>query len=144
MFAFAIWDKRNNYYSARQRSVWRKAALLFPQYYAACFFGSEMKSILKGKFSSKELDWQAVDSYFSYGYILSPLSIYKDIRKLPPGHILIVKAVNNQFTGSITQYWKPEFKSDNSLSFDDYKVLIREQLDDTVKAHLVSDVPVGA
>ena len=143
MFAFAIWDKRNN-----KIVLGRDRFGIKPLYYSLnsdrLVFGSEMKSILKGKFSKKELDWQAVDSYFSYGYVLSPLSIYKDIRKLSPGNILVVESVNNIFTGTLKRYWKPDFHEDNSISFEDYQVLIREKLNETVKAHLVSDVPVGA
>jgi len=143
MFAFAIWDKRNN-----KIVIGRDRFGIKPLYYSInsdrLVFGSEMKSILKGKFSRKELDWQAVDSYFSYGYVLSPLSIYQDIRKLSPGHILVVDVVDKKFAVRLKRYWKPVFKEDNSLSFEDYKELIKEKLNETVKAHLVSDVPVGA
>lgn len=143
MFAFAIWDKRTN-----KIILGRDRFGIKPLYYSLdkdrLVFASEMKSILKGGFSKKELDWQAVDSYFSYGYILSPLSIYKDIRKLAAGHILVVETNNNNFSGTLYRYWKPEFNEDRSFSFEDYKVQIREKLDESVKAHLVSDVPVGA
>lgn len=143
MFAFAIWDKRYN-----KIVLGRDRFGIKPLYYSLdserLVFGSEMKTILKGKFSQKQIDWQAVDSYFSYGYILSPLSIYKDIRKLSPGHILIIETVNNRYTGTLKKYWKPEFNEDTTFSFDDYKEQIREKLNETVKAHLVSDVPVGA
>ncbi len=143
MFAFAIWDKINN-----KIVLGRDRFGIKPLYYSLdserLVFGSEMKTILKGNFSKKELDWQAVDSYFSYGYILSPLSIYKDIRKLAPGHILVIESVDRTYKGTLKRYWKPEFKEDASISFEDYKEQIKEKLNETVNAHLVSDVPVGA
>jgi asparagine synthase (glutamine-hydrolysing) len=143
MFAFAIWDKK-----ADKMILGRDRFGVKPLYYSLdsdrLVFGSEMKSILKGNFSAKELDWQAVDSYFSYNYILCPLSIYKDIRKLAPGNLLIVKNDGSKLAGKIKRYWQPEFKEDNSINFEDYKALIREKLMETVEAHLVSDVPIGA
>lgn len=143
MFAFAIWDKK-----ADKMILGRDRFGVKPLYYSLdadrIVFGSEMKSILKGDFSAKELDWQAVDSYFSYNYILSPLSIYKDIRKLSPGNLLVVENDGLKITGKIKKYWQPEFKIDDSKSFEDFKELIRDKLKETVEAHIVSDVPVGA
>lgn len=143
MFAFAIWDKKNN-----KIILGRDRFGVKPLYYALnnnrIVFGSEMKCILKGKFSEKEIDWQAVDSYFSYGYILNPLSIYKDIRKLQPGHLLIIETNGSKLTCKLKKYWQPVFEEDNSINFEDYKEKIREKLKESVKAHLVSDVPVGA
>jgi asparagine synthase (glutamine-hydrolysing) len=143
MFSFAIWD-----INKKRIVLGRDRFGIKPLYYLLdsehLVFGSEMKSILKGNFSKKEIDWQAVDSYFSYGYILSPLTIYNDIRKLSPGHILVIESVNNHFSSTLKRYWKPEFCEDTSITFEDYKKLIREKLNETVNAHLVSDVPVGA
>ena len=143
MFSFAIWDiNRKRIVLGRDRFGIKPLYYLLDSEHLV--FGSEMKSILKGNFSKKVLDWQAVDSFFSYGYILSPLTIYNDIRKLSPGHILVIESVNNHFSGTLKRYWKPEFCEDTSLTFEDYKELIKEKLNETVNAHLVSDVPVGA
>jgi asparagine synthase (glutamine-hydrolysing) len=143
MFSFAIWDD-NNKIIILGRDRFGIKPLFYSLNKERLVFGSEMKSILKGGFSKKEFDWQAIDSYFSYGYILSPLSIYKDIRKLSPGHLLIVKNEESQLKGELKRYWKSSFTEDSSINFETYKDLIIEKLNESVKAHLVSDVPVGA
>ena len=85
MFAFAIWDaKAKALYLARDRFGKK------PLYYALAgdgvfLFASELKSILQYEGLRRTLDHDAVDYYFTYMYVPSPLSIFKEIRKLPPG-----------------------------------------------------------
>ena len=143
MYAFAIWDIKNN-----RMVLGRDRFGIKPLYYLLTnkrvVFGSEMKSILKSGYSNRQLDWQAVNSFFSYNYILNPISIYSDIKKLTPGHLLIIQSDGSTFQRKDKKYWQPTFTVDNSFSFEDYKIMIKEKLNETVKAHLVSDVPVGA
>lgn len=144
MFAFAIYDlNTHKMLLGRDRFGIKPLHYLFSN--GVFVFGSELKSILASGFSAKQIDPQAVDSYFSYGYVLSPLSIYNDIRKLPAASLLELEADGKGgFRHQIIKYWQPVFEPDHSISFGDFKERLKEQLSETVKMHLVSDVPVGA
>lgn len=143
MFAFAIWDKRKN-----RLVLGRDRFGIKPLYYSLndehIAFGSEMMTILAGGFSKKEIDWQAVDSYFSYGYILGPLTIYKDIRKLIPGSMLIVENADGTLNAQRVKYWQPEFYPTDEGNDAGYLEQIRSGLLDSVKAHMAGDLPIGA
>ncbi|MCG8686227.1 MAG: asparagine synthetase B, partial [Desulfobacterales bacterium] len=87
MFAFAIWDTRD-----RQLFVARDRVGKKPFYYfwdgRRFAFASEIKSLLAGGWSNREILPPALDAYFSFGYIPCPLSIFRDIRKLPPAQVM--------------------------------------------------------
>lgn len=142
MFAFVIWDSTlNRMFMARDQFG------IKPFYYKLCktgiVFASEMKAITKNKLSDNVVDTDAIDSYFSYGYVLAPYTIYIDVKKLQAGHYMEIDVIK----GSIAlhkRYWQPTFCVDKSISYEDYMHEIRESLLDSVKKHLVSDVPVGA
>ena len=143
MFSFLIWDKtKNKIFAARDRFG------IKPFYYFLnnkhFVFGSELKSILISEKSNKSINLKALDSFFTYGYVLSPDSIYADIKKLPAGHKLTIDLNSSYESIKISKYWSPVFSSDNKMSFDELKQKIVEELRESVKMHLVSDVPVGA
>jgi asparagine synthase (glutamine-hydrolysing) len=140
MFAFAIWDdKQRTLFVARDR-VGKK-----PLYYTITpsgtfVFGSELKSLLEHPDVERELDPKAVDAYFTLGYVPDPLSIFRNIHKLPPGHYLT-------FTNGrvdVQQYWDFEFREGPQRSKADYLDELRELLDESVRLRLISDVPLGA
>lgn len=143
MFAFVIWDEINNkVFLARDRFG------IKPLYYIihkeGIAFASEINALLKTNISKKNISYKAVDSFFTYGYILSPYSIYSDIFKLSAAHTLTIHLPDKGINSKPKKYWSPEFQIDNTISFDDYVNLIDEKLSETVKKHLISDVPVGA
>ena len=93
MFAFAIWDARERKLFIARDRVGKK-----PLYYTVTpqgtlVFGSELKSLLEHPEVRRELNPEALDLYFSFGYVPDPLSIFRDIWKLPPGHHLISRTV---------------------------------------------------
>jgi len=144
MFAFAIYDVR-----ACKLVLGRDRFGIKPLHYllsnTTLVFGSELKSIVESGYSKKQIDPSAVDSYFSYGYILSPLSIYKDVKKLQAGSLLVITLNNQQcFNSQLIRYWRPTFKPDFKIGYEDYKERLKDKLQETVRMHLVSDVPVGA
>ena len=101
MFAFAIWDDK-----ARTLFVARDRAGKKPLYYTitpngAFVFGSELKSLLEHPDVEREIDPHALDAYFTLGYVPDPLSIFRNVYKLPPGHYL--NFTNGQVT--VKQYW---------------------------------------
>src|SRR5262249_49952069 len=88
MFALAIWDEK-----ARELFIARDHASKKPIYYTTTskstfVFGSELKAVLAHPDVQREIDVQALDAYFTLGYVPDPLSIFHNIRKLPPGHYL--------------------------------------------------------
>jgi asparagine synthase (glutamine-hydrolysing) len=95
MFAFAIWDNnKQRLFCARDRFGIKP--FYFYEDNEKFLFGSEIKAILKAGDVDKSLSGAAIDSYFAFGYITSDLSIYKRIKKLNPGHYLLLKPSDNR------------------------------------------------
>ncbi|HEX6649328.1 MAG TPA: asparagine synthase (glutamine-hydrolyzing) [Pyrinomonadaceae bacterium] len=140
MFAFAIWDENNRtLFLARDRAGKK------PVYYTTTpsgtfVFGSELKSLLEHPDVERELNAEALDAYFTLGYVPDPLSIFSNIHKLPPGHYLTL--TNAQVT--VKQYWDFEFQPSASRNEADYLDELRALLDESVRLRLISDVPLGA
>jgi asparagine synthase (glutamine-hydrolysing) len=140
MFAFAIWDDQK-----QQLFIARDRAGKKPLYYTitrngTLIFGSELKALLEHPEVEREIDPQALDAYFTLGYVPDPLTILKNVHKLPPGHYLT-------FTRGrlvVEQYWDFDFKPTKSRSEPDYLDELRALLDESVRLRLISDVPLGA
>jgi asparagine synthase (glutamine-hydrolysing) len=133
MFAIAIWDARQ-----RRLVLARDRFGIKPLYYrdtgTELSFASELDALPKG-----DLDLDALEAFLATNFVPSPLSIFREIRKLPPGHILTWHA------GSVAleQFARP---GPLPVRGDDEAELVEEcraRLRDSVRAHLVSDVPVG-
>jgi asparagine synthase (glutamine-hydrolysing) len=142
MFAFAIWDNnKQQLFCARDRFG------IKPFYYYAddrkFVFGSEIKSILKEGDIDKTLCGEALNSFFAFGYITSDKAIYEKIKKLQPGHYLLV-SFKNEAEIHIEKYWHIEFELDYSKSEKQWVEEIDATLLETVRLHMVSDVPLGA
>jgi len=142
MFSFAIWDKaKMQLFCARDRFG------IKPFYYSLDSFGflfsSEIKGILKSGEVDKTISSEALDSYFAFGYITSDLSIYKKIKKLQSGHFLLL-SLRNRPTIEISKYWSIHFDPDYSKSEKQWIEEIQSCISETVKLHMVSDVPLGA
>lgn len=142
MFAFSIWDNnKKQLFCARDRFG------IKPFYYYSdrekFVFGSEIKSILKSSGIDKTLSYDALNSYFAYGYITSDLSIYKNIKKVQPAHYLLLSFKNNASI-EINKYWDIRFDPDHSRSEKQWAEEIEAGLSETVKLHMISDVPLGA
>ena len=89
----------------------------------------------------RETDLEALDAYFSLGYVPDPLTIFRGVKKLPPGcHLTFSNGV-----AETAQYW--DFNYEKNLSparEEDYLDELRRLLDEAVKVRLVADVPLGA
>jgi asparagine synthase (glutamine-hydrolysing) len=139
MFGFAIWDrKKRKLFAARDRLG------IKPFFYAShdgvFYFGSEMKAILQYPSFPCEMDHDALAAYFTLGYIPAPWTIYRHIRKLPPGHLL-------ELTGGevkIRSFWDLEFRPDRSRNEGYFIDGFMGLLEEAVKLRLISDVPLGA
>ena len=140
MFAFAIWDARlRKLYIARDRAG--EKPLYYTTTSAGTFiFGSELKCLLEHPETTREINPEALDAYLTFGYVPDPLSIFKHIHKLPPGHFLTL--TNGQL--KVEQYW--DFPVETNDHTDEAECLeeLRRLLRESVRLRLVSDVPLGA
>ncbi|MHB8469000.1 MAG: asparagine synthase (glutamine-hydrolyzing) [Gaiellaceae bacterium] len=137
MFAVAIWDART-----RRLVLARDRYGIKPLYYrhlgGELQFSSEVRSLPRG-----EIDGDALQAFLAFNSIPGPLSIFREIRKLPPGHVLVWE---EDGTVTIDRYARPGPVPEDELRTDDEAELVEElraRLRDSVRAHLLADVPVG-
>ncbi len=139
MFAFVLLDKRH-----RRLWVVRDRLGIKPLYYYqdkhVFIAASEIKAILKTGLVKSALNENVLDAYFSIGYVPGPETMFKDIRKVLPGHFLIADTKRIREV----EYW--DFVDIQEVSVDESEALeqIECLLTDCVKKRLISDVPVGA
>lgn len=139
MFAIAIWDrKRKQLVLARDR--FGKKPLVYSHFRNRVLFGSELKSLLAHPEVVREIDPNAVDEYLTYQYVPHPHTIFRGIKKLPPGHIAVIKNDSVQ----IEPYWKPNWNNEQNLSLPDAKGKLNELFLSAVQLRMRSDVPLGA
>jgi asparagine synthase (glutamine-hydrolysing) len=139
MFAFAIWDKtEKTLFLARDR-VGKKP--LYYHWNGRIFsFASELKALQAAKLCAREIDYQALDCYYTFGYIPSPRTIYKNTCKLEPAHILRVSqnGINKE------RYWQLYFSPQDNITLDEATDEFESLLDEATKCRLMSEVPLGA
>jgi asparagine synthase (glutamine-hydrolysing) len=139
MFAFAIWD-------ARERSLFLARDHLGqkPLFYAlqgrGLLFASEIKGILAADSSMRQMDCEALHQYLTLRIIAPPRTMYTPVRKLAPGHRLRFQDGNL----TIERYWHLRYEPKLQLNEDDLLDELDQRLQETVRYHMVSDVPVGA
>ncbi|MAU41788.1 MAG: asparagine synthetase B [Kordiimonas sp.] len=142
MFAFAIWDlKKEVLFLARDR-LGIKPLFYTLQNDGKFYFASELKSIQQVQGLERGLDPQAVEEYFSYGYVPDPKTIYRNIYKLPPGHTLTLRHGQTKLVSR--QYWDIAFKDMPVNSIDELGEELIERFNEAVKIRMVADVPLGA
>ena len=142
MFAFAIFDTTTGkLFCARDRFG------IKPFFYYSdnekFIFGSEIKAILNYPGIDKSLSADGLESYFTYGYITNGLSAFKHIEKLAPAHTLtVIPGKPEKLSGK--KYWELDLTQDHQKSVENWKEEILSCLEETVKLHMISDVPLGA
>ena len=139
MFVFALWDKnKEKLLIARDR--FGEKPLYYGVFDEKLIFASEPKVLLEHPAVNSEINLQALRHYLSFDYVPAPLSIYKNIYKLPAAHLLTIEK------GEVKtrRYWNLTFeKSEAAPSIEKAAEDLRELLADAVKMRLVSDVPLG-
>ncbi|MCC7087160.1 MAG: asparagine synthase (glutamine-hydrolyzing) [Pirellulales bacterium] len=141
MFALALWD------SNRRRLVLARDRIgLKPLYIyrdgEKLLFGSELKAILAHPQVDRTVDVEALEDYLTFGVIPGHRSIFRRVEKLPPAHVLVVTA--DHLNASPRRYWSYPTDATVSRSVEDWKSAIDDKIRETVSAHLIADVPVGA
>lgn len=139
MFAFAVRDLRDNSLLL-VRDRFGKKPLFYASYGGKFTFASEMKAILTDPTFDRTIDEEALASYFTFSYVPAPLTIFRGIRKLLPGHLLTVTAAEVKER----KYWDVCFKPNSRRTEEEVTTEITARLADAVATRLVSEVPVGA
>jgi len=141
MFAIALWDDRR-----RRLLLGRDRFGIKPLYYAAedggLIFSSELKAMLEHPGFSRQTDPRAIAAFLAFNSIPAPLTIYAAARKLPPGHLLAWEGGEVE----VRRFARPrpvpagEVRREGAAAL---AIELQSTLRDSVRAHLVSDVPVG-
>jgi asparagine synthase (glutamine-hydrolysing) len=137
MFAVAVWD------STRRRLVLARDPFgIKPLYYSTrggtLAFASELKALPRG-----EVDLDALEAFLAFNSIPAPLSIWKDARKLPAGHVLVWDGEGEPRTEPFARPAPVPASDVRTEDEDELAEELRARLRDSVRAHLLADVPVG-
>jgi asparagine synthase (glutamine-hydrolysing) len=140
-FALAIWDARERQlFLARDRLGIRP--LFYTRHANRLLFGSEVKSLLAYPGVAAEVDPDALNQIFTYWSTLTPRTVFRGVREIPPGHYALIRA------GSVDlrRYWSLDFRADppDSRRAEDCEEELEELLVDACRIRLRADVPVGA
>ncbi|ATG90440.1 asparagine synthase (glutamine-hydrolyzing) [Methylomonas koyamae] len=146
MFAFALWDNRN-----RKLIIARDPYGIKPVYYSningVFRFASQVKALVAGSGIDCSINPAALISFLLWGSVSEPLTLYENINALPAGHVLEIDYLGRQ---SIYQYWNintvinTSYSAASAIPADIAKELAKAAIRDSVKAHMVADVPVGS
>jgi asparagine synthase (glutamine-hydrolysing) len=144
MFAIAIWDGR-----ARRLVLARDRFGIKPLYYSvrdgAIAFASEIRALARQPGFSREIDHDALEAYLAFSFVPTPMSIFRDVRKLEPGHFLVWDEQGGDGM-CIERYVEERPFAAHELRSEGLDALAEEllrRLRDSVRAHLIADVPVG-
>jgi asparagine synthase (glutamine-hydrolysing) len=138
MFAIAIWER-----SARRLVLMRDRLGVKPLFYwvngGNLVFGSELKAVIAHTQVSRQLDFNGLDNFLSLEYIPGPRTIFKDVQKLAPGHLLVFQESGLK----LRQYWDLPYRP---LEADEHACseALADLIQEAVRIRMVSDVPLGA
>src|SRR5712692_3171021 len=138
MFAFSLWDeKTQTLFCARDRFG------IKPFYYAEVdgvfYFASEIKALIPF-LPSVETDLEGLKDYLCFQFCLDGKTLFKGVRELLPGHVLVVQGGR----AAVSRYWEVYYHADFDHKADYFQSAIQDLMAESVALHLRSDVPVGA
>ncbi|HEX8071728.1 MAG TPA: asparagine synthase (glutamine-hydrolyzing) [Pyrinomonadaceae bacterium] len=140
MFAFAIWDEtQEELFLARDRVG--KKPVLYAHVGDELIFGSEFSALLLHPAISREVEPTAIHDYLSFMCVPAPLTAFRQIRKLEPGHSLTFTRAGEV---KLQRYWQPDFTTKLKLTEEEAGERAVELLREAVRVRLMSEVPLGA
>jgi asparagine synthase (glutamine-hydrolysing) len=144
MFAVAIWDER-----AQRLVLARDRYGIKPLYYwqsgTVLSFASELKALTAQPAFPRDVDLDALEAFLAFACIPAPLTIFKAARKLPAGSVLVWER-SRAADVRVERYARPTAVAADAVRGEDEAALVQElemRLRDSVRAHLIADVPVG-
>lgn len=140
MFAFAIWDEREQRLFIARDRIGKKPLFYTLARDGSFVFGSELKSLLLHPGVTREINLAAIDAYLAFGYVPESLSIFREVHKLAPAHTLIFE--DSRVTTE--RYWDIPAEPFEGRSEGELAEELRERLREAVGVRLISEVPLGA
>lgn len=138
MFAFALWDeKENKLFLARDR-IGKKPFLYYYDNQYFCF-ASEFSALLASGLFNKDINYAAIDKYLTFGYVPAPETIYRKVFKMLPAHYAIFKDGRL----SLQKYWELDYSQKIDISEKEAGQELVKILKEAVSLRLASDVPLG-
>jgi asparagine synthase (glutamine-hydrolysing) len=140
MFAFALVDRKRDLLLIGRDRVGKKP-LLYHFAGGVLSFASEMQALLANADVPRAVDHQALDAYLTHGYVPTPLSALRDVRKLPPAHTLTLQ------DGRLTtrRYWALDYTDTlDDVGVEELCERIRDGLRAATRKRMIADVPLGA
>ena len=139
MFAYALWDER-----AERLLLARDRVGIKPLYYTETggrlVFASELKAFFRLPWFHPDINPAAIERFLAFLYVPGPETVYQGVAELPPAHIL----VHERGRTSIRRYWTLRYQSRDDVRVEEWTERVLHQFRDSVKSHLVSEVPLGA
>ena len=143
MFVIVLFDEKKN-----ELTIIRDRAGVKPLHYywhdGLLIFGSELKALMQHPRFEKNIDKNAVAAFLQYGYVPDPHSIFQNVKKLSPGHLLRFSLADRQV--KLQQYWnvydhynKPKLEIDLPEAIDETEKILERSF----QYRMVADVPVG-
>ena len=138
MFAFAIWDAREQTAFLARDPLGIKPLCLHRNVQGQLVFASEMRALMASDLVERRVSARAMQGYLLYGSVPEPLSLIEGVERVPAGHHVTWRA------GEVTQrhYWEVAFLAE-PMSDSAAVAQARMALEESVARHFVSDVPVG-
>ncbi len=145
MFGFALWDTNAEHLLLVRDRLGQKP-LYYYQDAEKLIFGSEIKCILAHPNVDTGVNTEVIPSFFTYGYVPAPETMFRNINMLLPGHFLKIAPDHSV---SIQQWWTPPANTNETvrpadIDLDAQEAALEQQLRQAVEYRMISDVPVGA
>jgi asparagine synthase (glutamine-hydrolysing) len=140
MFAVAIWDKLKKELVLARDPIGIKPLFISEQN-GGLAFASEITALRALPDHAFDVDGEGVDDFFCFGHTLPPRTIFKQVRPLEPAHVL---RIGPKGAPEVHCFWKPKIEVQSGLSEREWVEETRRRVLETVNAHMLSDVPVGA
>ena len=140
MFALAIWDERRRKLVLARDRVGKKPLKYAELAGGGLAFASELKALLAAGLVEPEVELADLDAYFTFGYVPSPGTGLRGIRKLPPGHRLVWEDGRTR----VEPYWSLDYRQKRELPLGDWLPAVRDTIREAVVCRMVADVPLGA
>jgi asparagine synthase (glutamine-hydrolysing) len=140
MYAFALWDSRAGRLVLAVDHVGIKP-LYLAEHNGCLLFASEVKALLVNRDLPRRLNLNTLDTYLTFGYMIGDETLYEGIRRLPPGHALVVQNGSQQ----VIRHWNTRYPGRVERPTDECAIIgeANERLRESVRLHLRSDVPLG-
>lgn len=139
MFSYALWDER-----AERLVLARDRVGIKPLYYAMTggrlVFASELKSFFRIPGFNPDINPAAIERFLAFLYIPGPETVYQGVLELPPAHTLVYEKGRT----TIRRYWTLRYQSREDVSVEEWAERVLHQFRDSVRTHLISEVPLGA